>query len=249
MCEEFEAVSFEIERARMLAIVAALENDQREVYDALWRAAYEDDRLRRDRVVGRFVERAEISAALGGEPHVESAPEIVRRAVAATALRHARRLQVLRNIHAPEIVLRATLANVERALSALDPSAPYPDEEMPPLVDDDAGRVHVHAWLDRVLEWSRDPATLRIDRIAVEVPTEVEADEMRPGIESVAFSMAPSRALWLPKSIVLPHLLDGGRTVVGEAGGPLTYELNGDRARVSFLYRDTGVDIAWGDRD
>jgi hypothetical protein len=42
--------------------------------------------------------------------------------------------------------------------------------------------------------------------------------------------------------------LDHGDVVVGESGGPLRWIIEGDVARVSFLWRDTGVDVSWADR-
>jgi hypothetical protein len=251
LLEEFVAVRFELARVRIEEIASALRANERAAYEAVFRNALLEDRVRRDTSLAHFEQRQALCGALGDDPLaaiVRRAPATVRRTFALAALREAQRLRALSAIGAPQVVLGATRANVERAVAALDPSVALLHDEPPPLVEDFDGAIHVHAWLERVLERSRDPETLRTERVDLDVPETIETDPMRSGIESTAFSMLPSRALWLPLGVALPHLLDDGRTVVGEAGGPLTYAWTNDRATVSFLWRDTSQDIPWDER-
>lgn len=208
---------------------------------------------------------------------VRAAPSRVRRAMLEAALAEAGRLETFKELGVPAPVLEGTRRNLRELVVALDPASPMVAREPPSLVEasgNGAGPfgVNLHAWLERVLECACDPAGLLTFRgeasSSPSASTPAPTRPMRPGVESTAYSVTPSRAVWLPPEVALPRLLDDGDVVVGEAGGPLTYAfagdavgaevdprigarvagLRGDEVLLSFLWRETSVDIAWSSR-
>ena len=286
MPSHFERVAFVIPRRFVVAIERALASYRpggptrvlEKIYVGAWTAGVE--RRARD-VVAFGGARKELLVLLANDEalreRVREAPKMVRRAMVDAAANAARRLLPLRKLAAPEIVIRGTLANVERAVAGLDPARPLPREERPPLVDvamvdgEPERGVHTHAWLESVLQHARDPASLVWSRVARASRTKasgVDLSSMRPGIESTSFSVDPKPALWCRPDTSLPRVLDERRIVVGEAGGPATYAFAGDPpsaaldgaiakrlralepddALVAFIWRDGGVDLAWRDK-
>lgn len=286
MPSPFERVAFVIPRRFVAAIERALASYRpggsartlEKIYADAWDAGVE--RRTRD-VVAFGGARRELLVLLANDEalreRVREAPKMVRREMVEAAANAARRLSPLRKLAAPEIVIRGTLANVERAVAALDPARPLPREKRPPLADvgmvegEPARGVHTHAWLESVLQHARDPASLVWSRVARASRTKasgVDLSSMRPGIESTSFSVDPRSALWCRPDTTLPRVLDERRIVVGDAGGPATYafagdppsaELDGtiakrlralepDDALVAFLWRGGGVDLAWRDK-
>lgn len=278
----FECVSLVVPRAALEAVEAALAAAPTQGFSPLAEvlgAAFRAHEAQRATVTTHLdaARRAELVEALADLPELRArllaAPDEVRAAMLVDVGRYAARRTALSRLSAPAVVLDGTTAALAEAVRALDPAAPFASAPAPavPEIDLEDGRVrpNLHAWLELVLEHAREQGSIAVEGRIAEAPAEGAPDpSMRPDIESTCFGMRPVRAWWLPRAITLPRQIDHGRTVVGFAGGPVTWAtgddpapsgvegtlaqrlaaLGPDQALVSFLAMDTGVDVPWADR-
>lgn len=239
---------------------------------AATRLATKTDSLGEDRQVLR--ERLVGFEAIKAITLLDAVPEIVRRSVRDDVLRRSRLLAAMVELGGGPLegVLEAGRADLEALIGALDPTSKMPAQCSPKLIPyyphssrgDEPEGILPHHWVGEVLEYTRDPDAQTVVRREVARTKRKKGDAdvpMRPGIDQTSFGLEGTRSLWVPPEVRLPRNFDDGRSVAGEAGGPLTYALAGDRlgrhvepalalrardlgaedALVSFMWRKTDV--------